>query len=218
MLNNCFNTNNNFTTSKKDDVGKKAILVYLLFPNIRHWLHPSHHLLLCLLRVLHQVSQNLHRFTYRLIGERNKNNPKVKNVLDIGTATGGPLKTIVHLFDNARVLGIDYNPLYIPACKKLFKDHDNVEIRYMNYYDIEREEPETMFDVIIFGSSFMILPDQTKALEIAQSTYNFIQENSIKEERSTSYLLFMTKRLLQIKYWRSLSQCLSIFAQLILGR
>lgn len=38
----------------------------------------------------------------------------------------------------------------------------------MNYYDLEKEEPETLFDVIIFGSSFMILPDQTKALEIAQ--------------------------------------------------
>jgi ribosomal protein L11 methylase PrmA len=74
-----------------------------------------------------------------LIGERNKDNLKVKNVLDIGTATGGPLKTIVHLFGNARVLGIDYNPLYIPACQKQFKDHDNVEIKYMNYYDLERE-------------------------------------------------------------------------------
>jgi len=38
----------------------------------------------------------------------------------------------------------------------------------MNYYDLEKEEPETLFDIIIFGSSFMILPDQAKALEIAQ--------------------------------------------------
>lgn len=34
----------------------------------------------------------------------------------------------------------------------------------MNFYDLEKEEPETLFDVIIFGSSFMILPDQAKAL------------------------------------------------------
>jgi ribosomal protein L11 methylase PrmA len=76
-----------------------------------------------------------------MIGERNKNNKKINNVLDIGTATGGPLKTIIHLFDHARVLGIDYNPLYIPACKKLFKDYDNVEIKHMNYYDLEKDEP-----------------------------------------------------------------------------
>lgn len=31
-----------------------------------------------------------------------------------------------------------------------------------------------MFDIIIFGSSFMILPDQTKAIEIAQSNESFI--------------------------------------------
>ena len=59
----------------------------------------------------------------------------------------------------------------------MFKDHENVEIRFMNFYDLEKEEPETMFDIIIFGSSFMILPDQTKAIEIAQSTPFIIQEN-----------------------------------------
>jgi hypothetical protein len=186
MLNNCFNINNIFTTSKKDDVNQKIVYVSLLPPHICDWLHPSHHLLIRIFRVLYQVNVKLLRFTYRLIGERNKNNKKINNVLDIGTATGGPLKTIVHLFDNARVLGIDYNPLYIPACKKLFKDHDNVEIRHMNYYDLEKEEPETMFDIIIFGSSFMILPDQTKAIEIAQSTRFFIQENLIKEEKFIS--------------------------------
>jgi hypothetical protein len=39
------------------------------------------------------------------------------------------------------VLAIDYNQLYIPACKKLFKEHENVEIKHMNYYDLEKEEP-----------------------------------------------------------------------------
>jgi len=107
-------------------------------------------------------------------------------VLDIGTATGGPLKTIVDVFDHARVLGIDYNPLYIPACQKLFKDYENVEIKFMNFYDLEKEEPETMFDIIIFGSSFMILPDQTKAIEVAQSTPFIIQESSTEVEKFIS--------------------------------
>ena len=30
-------------------------------------------------------------------------------MLDIGTATGGPLSTIVDSFEQARILGIDYN-------------------------------------------------------------------------------------------------------------
>ena len=98
-------------------------------------------------------------------------------MLDIGTATGGPLSTIISYFKQARILGIDYNQHYVPACKKLFREHKNVEIKHMNFYDLEKEEAETMFDIIIFGSSFMILPDQAKALEIARSTSSFIQEN-----------------------------------------
>ena len=90
-------------------------------------------------------------------------------MLDIGTATGGPLSTIVGDLKQARILGIDYNQHYVPACKKLFEQDTNVEIRQMDYYNLEKEEPETLFDLIIFGSSFMILPDQTKALEIAKS-------------------------------------------------
>lgn len=64
----------------------------------------------------------------------------MKNVLDIGTATGGPLSTIVGYFsEETRVLGIDYNKHYVPACQKLFQDHKNVEIKHMNYYDLEKE-------------------------------------------------------------------------------
>ena len=109
-----------------------------------------------------------------MIGERNKQFKDINNVIDIGTATGGPLSTIVDNFKEARILGIDYNKLYIPACKKLFEKHPNVEIKYMDFYDLDKEEPDTLFDIIIFGSSFMILPDQTKAIEIATSNSIYI--------------------------------------------
>jgi hypothetical protein len=38
----------------------------------------------------------------------------------------------------------------------------------MNFYDLAKEVPHK-FDVIIFGSSFMLMPNQEKALEIAKS-------------------------------------------------
>ncbi len=137
--------------------------------HLSNQLRPRRYLCLHLLRIFHQVIFSLLRVTYRSIGERNKNRQDVQNVLDIGTATGGPLSTIISYFSpKTRILGIDYNKHYVPACQKLFKHHSNVEIKHMNYYDLEKEEPKTLFDVIIFGSSFMILPDQTKALEIAQ--------------------------------------------------
>ena len=105
-----------------------------------------------------------------MIGERNDNRPDVKQVLDVGTATGQPLFTIADKFSNAEVVGIDYNPYYLPTCRELFRNHPNVEIKQLDYYQLEEAYPEKNFDVIIFGSSFMILPDQTKALEIAKRT------------------------------------------------
>lgn len=84
------------------------------------------------------------------------------------------------------MLGIDYNKHYVPACQKLFKDHPNVEIKHMNFYNLEKEEENTQFDVIIFGSSFMILPDQTKALEIAKRTHETTQASSPSAAASTS--------------------------------
>lgn len=160
-------------------------------------------------------SNFLCRSTYKQIGERNAADKSIKNVLDIGTATGGPLSTIVHYFEQARILGIDYNEHYVPHCEKLFEDHSHVEIKHMNFYDLEREEPDTMFDIIIFGSSFMILPDQVKALEIARSTSFVIQESSPKTEKFTFCLLFMKNEIYSQEWWSSLSLYWSICAQSI---
>lgn len=56
----------------------------------------------------------------------------------------------------------------------------------MDYYNLETNYPETLFDVIIFGSSFMIMPDQTKAIEIAKSIVVFTQDVFPKTAESTS--------------------------------
>ena len=61
------------------------------------------------------------RATYKTIGERAEaSNKPIKKVLDIGTATGHPLKSIIHCFKDAQVLGVDIDNNYIPACQKLF--------------------------------------------------------------------------------------------------
>ena len=66
-------------------------------------------------------------------------------------------------------MGIDYDKNYIPACQKLFKDHKNVEIKHMNFYEMDSVFEGKKFDTMIFGSSFMIMPDQVKAIELAKS-------------------------------------------------
>lgn len=39
----------------------------------------------------------------------------------------------------------------------------------MNFYELEKQHPNEKFDIIIFGSSFMLMPDQVKAMDIAKS-------------------------------------------------
>ena len=58
--------------------------------------------------------------------------------MDVGTETGDALSTIVDDLKDAKILGIDYNQFYVPACKKRFESKPNVEIRYMNFYDLEK--------------------------------------------------------------------------------
>lgn len=108
------------------------------------------------------------------------NNPPAKNVLDIGTATGQPLKSIIGSFKEANVVGIDIDKSYVPAAQRLFKDHKNVSIRLMNFYDLSTQLPDQLFDTIIFGSSFMLMPDQSKAIEICKSTFFLILEHLTK--------------------------------------
>lgn len=47
-----------------------------------------------------------------------------------------------------------------------------MSIRHLDFYNIENQVGES-FDVIIFGSSFMLMPNQHKALEIAKSKFIF---------------------------------------------
>jgi ubiquinone/menaquinone biosynthesis C-methylase UbiE len=112
------------------------------------------------------------RATYRRIAERNEaSEQKSKAILDIGTATGNPLYSIIDSFKDAEVVGIDIDPNYVPACQKLFKNHKNVTIKHLNFYDLDSMYPDREFDTIIFGSSFMLMPDQVKAIELAKSNF-----------------------------------------------
>lgn len=69
------------------------------------------------------------RVTYQRIRER-IGGMEVKDLLDVGTATGHPLHSIINeIPKSTNVLGIDIDKNYIPACQKLFKDHPNVQIQ-----------------------------------------------------------------------------------------
>lgn len=93
---------------------------------------------------------------------------KLEKVLDVGIGTGHPMSKIIHKFPrDCEVLGIDIDRTYLESCTELFKPYKNVTIKEMNYYNLVKSSEK--FDLIIFSSSFMILPDREKALSIAKS-------------------------------------------------
>lgn len=117
-------------------------------------------------------SRVLTRQTYQFM-LRNNIKPemeKVKSILDIGVGTGFALKSIIEELGDAKVVGIDINESYLKKAAELFKNQRNVEIRYQNVYELENS-PER-FDLILFSSSLMIMPDRVKALEIAKKLLN----------------------------------------------
>jgi hypothetical protein len=57
----------------------------------------------------------------------------------------------------------------------------------MNFYDLGSDLPGQLFDTIIFGSSFMLMPDQALAIDICKSTACITQNIWRKAERYTFY-------------------------------
>lgn len=91
--------------------------------------------------------------------------------MDVGVGTGHPLFSIINKIPKETyVLGIDIDRNYIPAAKKIFQNHKNVEIQEKNFYEMAKSTEK--FDVIIFSSSFMLMPQREKALEIAKDRLN----------------------------------------------
>ena len=79
--------------------------------------------------------------------------------MDVGVGTGHPLASIIdRIPKSVSVTGIDIDTNYLPAAKKIFAAYPNVEIKHMNYYEMEKET-KNKYDVIIFSSSFMLMPD-----------------------------------------------------------
>jgi len=77
----------------------------------------------------------------------------VKNILEIGVASGGSLVLWTQWFTNAKVLGIDISEDSIEGYKKTCgeKEYPNVEIRIQDAYSdpVIAEHPDDFYDYII---------------------------------------------------------------------
>lgn len=105
------------------------------------------------------ISRTLTNYSYeRLFLQISKKYTSKVRVLDIGVGTGVPLFNVRDLLpQNSEVLGIDIDEAYIQKAKRLFKGIDNFQMELLNFYAIS-EKSHGKFDLIIFSSSFMLMP------------------------------------------------------------
>jgi ubiquinone/menaquinone biosynthesis C-methylase UbiE len=105
---------------------------------------------------------------YKLFDTMQPRLEKYKRILDVGIGTGGALKAIVDRFPkDTFIVGIDIDKNYIKKATDLFKTDRNVRIREQNFYELA--DTKEKYDAIVFSSSFMLMPDRKKALDIAKS-------------------------------------------------
>lgn len=113
------------------------------------------------------ISNTLSKKSYKHLCQRiNFQKNKIGYMLDVGVGTGQGLFSIIdQIPKDTKVLGIDIDKNYIQASQKLFKQHQNTEIREVNYFQLMKEQKK--FDLIIFGMSIMLMPYQDKAVQYA---------------------------------------------------
>ena len=95
---------------------------------------------------------------------------KIKTLLDVGVGTGVPLKSIHKKLTGVQILGIDIDKNYIEKAQEIFQKEQNVEILEFDFYKMA--DSTKRFDLILFGGSFMLMPDREEALRIAKSLLN----------------------------------------------
>lgn len=108
------------------------------------------------------------RYTYyRLIDQVKPMFGKPRKWLDIGVGTGVALHSVIkQIPSDVQITGIDINESYYKNAKKLFGKYKNVEIKLQNFYDMESSNEK--YDIIVLGSSFMLMPDYARALNLVK--------------------------------------------------
>lgn len=110
--------------------------------------------------------KNLSSYWYRQVIEYL---PKQAKVLDVGIGTGASFFSQLSLVKEKELqwLGIDINGPYLKACQERIDEENagsHIQVREQSIYDLKESE---LLDAVYFSASFMLLPDQGQALDVA---------------------------------------------------
>jgi ubiquinone/menaquinone biosynthesis C-methylase UbiE len=131
-------------------------------------------------------------------------------LLDVGVGTGTSLIANAKLLKekDIHVHGIDINASYLKACQqKIDKNqlNNHIQIQEISFYDL----PEAhACDAVYFSASFMLLPDQDAALEVAKKV---LSQNGVICFTQT----FATKKSL---FWEVIKPILWMFTTVHFGK
>lgn len=125
------------------------------------------------------ISKMLTNYSYERLLTLIEKHPLPKDrplrMLDIGVGTAVPLFNIWNkLPKNIDVMGVDIDHSYVLKAQRLFKDISNnqgsrhITLEEKNFYEMSVQK-NGKFDLIVFSSSFMLMPYRAEALELAKS-------------------------------------------------
>ena len=117
------------------------------------------------------VSRPVTNYTYSRFLDRLKSQglDKLQNLIDVGVGTGTALNQIIsEIPEKVQVLGVDIDQNYVEYCQKMFSKRKNVEIELKNFLEMDENKNLQKFDVVVFSSSFMLMGEKDRALQIAK--------------------------------------------------
>lgn len=128
------------------------------------------------------ISSNLTNYSYErlltLIDRHPLPKDRALRILDIGVGTAVPLFNIWdRLPQNVEVMGVDIDHSYILKAQRLFKEVARAQgsrricLQEKNFYEMNVADNGS-FDLIVFSSSFMLMPFRDRALELAKTLLN----------------------------------------------
>jgi SAM-dependent methyltransferase len=102
------------------------------------------------------------------------------NFLDVGCGTGKPLAAIIHTLKRVhkKIIGVDLHPAYTEKAIGLFEGDSQVEVYNLDFYKIG-DYLQLKFRTVFFSFSFMLMPDQQQALEVAKGLLERTPESRI---------------------------------------